>query len=209
MNSSSFPLDATSTLVADASVAINLNATGCALEIIRAQPGTMVVTDNALAELARGSHNGHSDGEKLQALIDAGAVRVVSLDDHGSRIYESLVEGTALRTLDDGEAATIGYAHQVGGIAMIDERKARTICAGDFPHLTLISTVDLFINDMVERALGKRRQAEAIVNALRGARMRVPPHQIETIVALIGDEAAADCHSLPRAVRTARAGIIT
>lgn len=209
MNSSSFPLNATSTLVADASVAINLNATGCALEIIRAQPGTMVVTDNALAELARGSHNGHSDGERLQALIAAGAVRVASLDDRGNRIYESLVEGTALHTLDDGEAATIGYAHQAGGIAIIDERKARTICEKNFPHLTLVSTVDLLVHDVVERALGKQRQAEAIINALRGARMRVPPHQIEVVVGLIGSEAAATCHSLPRTVRAARAGTIT
>lgn len=206
MISSSFPLDAASTLVVDASVVINLNATGRALEIIRAQPGAMVVTDNALAELARGSRNGHGDGEKLHALIKAGAVRAVSLNDHGNRIYESLVEGAALRTLDDGEAATIGYAHQVGGIAMIDERKARTICANDFPQLTLLSTVDLLIHDMIQRALGKRGQTEAIVSALRGARMRVPPHQIEIVVGLIGCEAAATCHSLPRSVRTAKTG---
>lgn len=208
MNSSSFPLDAASIVVADASVVINLNATGCAREIIRAQPGSMVVTDNALTELARGSRNGHDDGEKLQALIDAGAVRLATLDDTGSRIYESLVEGTAMRTLDDGEAATIGYAHQVGGIAMIDERKARTICARDFPKLVLASTVDLLVHEYVERALGKRGQAAAIVNALRSARMRVPPDRIEVVVGLIGSEAAAGCHSLPRSVRTAKAGLI-
>lgn len=209
MNSSSFPLDATSTLVADASVVINLNATGYALEIIRAQPGSMVVTDNAFAELARGSSNGHGDGEKLRTLVETGAIQLVSLGERGSRIYESLVEGSTLRTLDDGEAATIGYAHQMGGIAMIDERKARTICATDFPHLALASTVDLLTHELVERAVGRRGQTEAIVNALRGARMRVPPHQIDIVVSLIGNEAAAACHSLPRSVRAARAGIAT
>jgi len=209
MNCSNFPLDGTSTLVADASVVINLNATGYALEIIRAQPGFMVVTDNALAELARGSCNGHGDGEKLLALIEIGAVRVVSLGDHGSGIYESLVEGSALTTLDDGEAATIGYAHEVSGIAMIDERKARTICTTDFPHLALTSTVDLLTHELVESALGKRGQTEAIVNALRGARMRVPSHQIEIVVGLIGSEAAATCHSLPRSFCTAKTGIGT
>lgn len=209
MSSSSFPLEAASILVADASVVINLNATGCALEIIRAQPGSMAVTDNALAELARGRRNGHRDGEKLQALIDAGAVRLVTLDDNGSRIYELLVGGAAMRTLDDGEAATISYAHHVGGIAMIDERKARTICASEFPQLKLASTVDLLLHEDVGRALGKRSQAEAIVNALRDARMRVPPHQIEAVVGLIGSEAAAGCRSLPRSVRTVKAGIRT
>jgi hypothetical protein len=33
----------------------------------------------------------------------------------GNNIYEGLVKGSALRMLDDGEAATIGYAHEVGG----------------------------------------------------------------------------------------------
>lgn len=111
------------------------------------------------------------------------------------------MDGTASRTLDDGEAATIGYAHEIGAIAMIDERKARSICASDFPSLAVASTIDLLTHYVMGNALGKEGQINAIVNALRNARMRVPPHQIEMIVNLIGDEAAATCNSLPRAVR--------
>lgn len=161
----------------------------------------MVVTANACAELARGRHNGHNDGERLQALIGAGAVRVVELSENGMRIYGSLVEGTALRTLDDGEAATIGYAYEAGAVAVIDERKARTLCVADFPGLSLASTVDLLLHDRIASALGAKRQVEAVVNALRIARMRVPPHQIDAVVSLIGPEAASICNSLPRAQR--------
>ena len=55
-------------------------------------------------------------------------MRVVQLGDDGKRVYGSLVEGTAARTLDDGEAATIAYAHEAGAVALIDEKKAQAIC---------------------------------------------------------------------------------
>ncbi|ABA03533.1 conserved hypothetical protein [Nitrobacter winogradskyi Nb-255] len=203
MSSSSFPIDAQTVLVADASVAINLNATGCALEIIRAQPGAVVITENALAELAEGRRNGHRDYDQIQALIAANAMQVFRLDESGNKVYASLVDGTAIRTLDDGEAATIGFACQTGAIALIDERKAQSICAADFPALRVVSTVDFLTHSLVADALGESALAQAIVNALRNARMRVPPHQMEMIVKLIGEEAALNCTSLPKAHRAA------
>ena len=201
MSSSSFPIDAQTVLVADASVAINLNATGCALEIIRAQPGALVITENALAELAEGRRNGHRDYDQLQALIAAGAVQVGRLDDSGNRVYASLVDGTAIRTLDDGEAATIGFACQTGAVALIDEKKAQAICAAEYPALRVLSTVDFLTHTLVADALGETALARAIVNALRDARMRVPPHRIEMVVGLIGEEAALNCTSLPKGRR--------
>jgi predicted nucleic acid-binding protein len=108
MSSSSFPIDTNTILVADASVIINLNATGRALDIIIALQGSVVVTDNAFAELVAGTHNGHSDDKKLQVLVDSGTVQLVELGEVGNLVYSSLVEGTASCTLDDGEAATIG-----------------------------------------------------------------------------------------------------
>lgn len=201
MSSSSFPISPRTVLVADASVVINLNATGRALDIIRAQPGTVVVTDNAFAELEAGARKGHNDHKQLQALIGAGAVRLAQLGEVGNGVYASLIEGSAVRTLDDGEAATIGYAHEISGVALIDERKARTICASDFPSLPIASTIDLLTHDLIENALGHQGQIDAIVNALRSARMRVPPHQIAMVVKLIGEETALTCNSLPKAMR--------
>jgi len=203
MSSSSFPINADSVLVVDASVAINLNATGCALDIIRAQPGQLVITETALAELAAGMRHGYLDFEKFQALIISEAVRVVQLGDGGNQVYESLVDGTAPCTLDDGEAATIAYAHESGAVALIDEKKAQSICLVDFPALKVKSTVDLLTHDLVARTLGKTALTLAIMNALRYARMRVAPHQIDMIVGLIGEEAALTCTSLPRSRRAA------
>jgi hypothetical protein len=86
---------------------------------------------------------------------------------------------------------------------MIDERKARNLCADRFPELQVVSTVDLLLHEIVAAALGRQGQIDAVVNALQLARMRVPPDQVNRVVTLIGDQSATSCRSLPRAARAA------
>lgn len=203
MISSSFLTDPRCVLVADASVVINLNATGCARAIMAALPNRWAVTDNARAELIQGMRNGHDDADALQGLIDARAIDLVTLGEKGGRVYETLIDGSALRTLDDGEAATIAYAHEANGIALIDERKAMNLCAGSFPQLPVVSTAELLLHEAVVQALGPEGHIGAITGALRKARMRVPPAHIARLVAVIGEDEAASCMSLPRAARMA------
>ena len=204
MTSSSFLTDPNQILVADASVLINLNATGYAAQIILCFPGSFVVTSRALAELELGAVKGHNDAKLVRDLIADGTARLVDLSDSGDRLYRSLIDGATEQTLDDGEAATIAYAHQVSGIALIDERKARSICAARYPALAIASTVDLLTHSMVEQSLGRDDQILGVANALRLARMRVPPHQRGLVVDLIGPSEAANCNSLPRQHRTGR-----
>lgn len=203
MSSSNFLTDPRTILVADASVVINLNATGCARAIVTAFPNRWAVTANALTELVGGMRNGHDDARALQALIDTGVIDLVTLGDTAGNVYETLIDGSALRTLDDGEAATIGYAHDVGGIALIDERKAMNLCADIFPDLPVVPTVQLLLHEAVVRALGPQGHVNAVLAALQKARMRVPPDQISRIVAVIGERSAASCLSLPKAARAA------
>lgn len=197
----SFPADPAKPLVADASVVINFNATLCAGQIIGALPSAFVVTENARLELEAGMRNGHDDAAKLDALIRQGAVRVVRLGAAAMSIYESLIEGAAERTLDDGEAATIAYACEADGIAIVDERKARSLCADRFPRLAIASSAELLVGEAIGRQLGKQEQIAAIVNALQRGRMRVPPEHVGTIVTLIGETNAASCASLPGTVK--------
>lgn len=201
MSSSSFLTDPRVRLVADASAVINLNATARAAEIIKAAPNPFVVTENACIELEMGARNGHHDHRKLTELIDAGLIQRVRLGAADASIYESLIDGSAARTLDDGEAATIAYACQNGCIALIDERKARTLCAVAFPDLYVASAAELLMHGVIAGAIGAQGQADALVNALTVACMRVPPEYLEKITALIGPERAALCASLPRAAR--------
>lgn len=201
MSSSRLFADPRAVIVADASAAINLNGTGVALDVIRAVLHPMVVTTEAVAELERGRMRGHEDADKLAALVDQEAVRIVSLGEVAAKIYEQLVSGPALETLDDGEAATIACALEIGGLVLIDERKALNICASRFPSLEVVSTTEVLLHPMIERALGSDARADALFGALRDARMRVPTDLIEAVVNAVGSERACQCTSLPKIVR--------
>ncbi|HQC97288.1 MAG TPA: hypothetical protein PK306_16420, partial [Aquabacterium sp.] len=160
-------------LVADTSVVINLNATGCAEAILKALPHRVAVVDVVVDEIKRGVRKGRQDALKLEALIGAGVVEVVRLGAQGLLRFESLVVGSAGETLDDGEAATIAYAEEADARALIDERKARRLAAERHAAVPLGCTADLLAHGEVERAVGTAGIADADHNALIGARMRV------------------------------------
>ena len=108
-----------------------------------------------------------------------------------------------MKTLDDGEAATIAHALWRDAVALIDERKARRICAERFPRLRLASTVDVLLHSLVTDALGETGQRDAIFRALRDAKMQVvPPDRMQELVRRIGPVRAAACTSLPVWART-------
>ena len=198
MRSSGLPANSSPLLVVDASVVINLNATGRARDIIAVLPYRVVVTSVVLAELTAGAIRGHEDAKKLQLLLDGGDIDLVELSSLASEIYASLVGGAAIDTLDDGEASTIAFASVTGAIAAIDERKARRICASRFSGLQIVWTIDLLLDEAITVGLGREEQADAVFNALQLARMRVPHEYLDKILKLIGRERAAQCRSLPK-----------
>lgn len=188
-------------VVADASVIISLNASGCAADILRALPNRLAVVDVVPAELETGRARGHQDAGRMNDLVTAGLIDIVQLGDEAERHFEGLVVGPAAQTLDDGEAATIAYAVANSALPLIDERKANRICAARFPALRLGCTVDIFSHAKVREGLGKDVLAAAVFNALSQGRMRVLPHHVEWVVGLIGTERATLCTSLPNSAR--------
>lgn len=187
-----------SVLVADASVIINLNATKQAPQIIKALPSSLVITDNAWLEIESGRAYGHLDADSLNELERSGLVCRVSLDDQALDIYESLIDGRAAKTLDDGEAATISFAVTTHAVALIDERKARSLCSQTFPSLEFASTTDVLMHPAILKSLGADARHDAIFNALVDARMRVPSQQVEAVKHLIGPHKVKRCTSLPK-----------
>lgn len=196
-----FLTDPAAVVVADTSAVINLNATGCAREIIRAIPNKLVVVDLAVAELNEGRRRGRKDADLLADLVRDRIIEIVELDDAASVHFETLVVGPAALTLDDGEAATIAYAASCQATPVIDERKATRICADRYPGLRVGCTVDILAHAGVERYLGKEMLANAVFNALQVGRMRVLSQHVKWVIDLIGPTKAAACTSLPRAVR--------
>jgi len=191
-------------IVIDASTAINLNASGYAREILAAMPNAVLVTDVVLGELHEDSRSGRQDAKLLSALVDEGLVRLVRISDLEYGIFERLVAGRSVDTLDDGEAATIAYAVETGALAVVDERKANKICRIAYPELAVGCTIDLFCHERVRSVLADVVLGDAIFNTLRGARMRVLPRHLAWVVDIIGLERASLCESLPRAAKISR-----
>ena len=149
--------DPAAVAVADASAVINLNATGCAREIVAALPNRVVVVDIVPEELERGRERDRKDADLLHGLVAAGAIEIVRLDETALGYFEGFVVGSAADTLDDGEAATIAYALAEGTIPLIDERKATRLCAERHPALRVGCTVDLFAHPRCCNALAESR----------------------------------------------------
>lgn len=200
MSSSKFFASPNAVLVADASVLINLNASGRAEEIIKALPARLVVAENTVVELENGVLRGYNDGKQLRALMSAGVVSRVEIGTVAAPIYETLIDGSARLTLDDGEAATIACAIEQGGVALLDERKARNLCATAYASLPVRCTAEVLMHEAVAAALGSDHIA-TVVRALKVGRMRVPVEHVEELKELIGPVHASECSSLPRFAR--------
>lgn len=201
MRHPSFSIDSDIPAVVDTSFVINLNATGFSDRILRAIQIPFIVTEDVLRELKDGSKSGHEDYKKLKGLIDLKAITLASLGERGENVYLSLIEGSANQTLGDGEASTIAHAVEIGGVAIIDDKKAKKICRERFPLIPIIMTIDLLTYAAVRKDLGRENHKKAIYNALRLARMRIPTEKQKHIVKLIGKTMAADCPSLSHKYR--------
>lgn len=187
-------------IVLDASAVINLNGSGAAHTILEALGRDFVVPQDVYEELRRGAANGRRDFEVLDGLILQKIIRLQDIGASGAELFESLTVGPSAMTLDDGEAATIAMAFELGGVAVIDESKGRRLALQFAPGVSLLASVEFFCHPLVERALDGSL-ADAVFNALQQARMQVLPSHHDWVVQLLGPERAPLCLSLPRSVR--------
>lgn len=195
--------DKNAPLVLDASVVINLVASGHGCEVLSAVGCPAIVPDIVAGELDLGVISGRKDGEVLARWVTDGNLSQEGLTDDAWVDFERLVSGPSSESLEDGEAATIAHAHQRAAIAVLDERKAVRLCQERFPSLVHVSTVDLLLHPNVVAQLGQDSLVEALFNALTLARMRVFPQHHQTVANLLGAERIVHCNSLPLSLRQA------
>jgi predicted nucleic acid-binding protein len=188
-------------LVADASVWINLVAGARASDVIRVLAMRPQISRIALDELERGRDKGRRTAAALADLIKDGLVEVAELPAEAEETFLNLVAGPVSQTLDDGEAATLALALQIGAVAIIDERKAINLARDRFPALQIISTAELLLSDAVRSVFSDEELGNVLYRALQEARMRVPEHLLKAVCACVGPERAAGCVSLPARAR--------
>jgi predicted nucleic acid-binding protein len=183
-------------LVADAGFWVNLAAIERPGELLQALRQPVIVPDVALEELKRGKSTGRQSAGVVEALVSAGHAKLEILPLSALTTYAALVAGTAAATLDDGEAATLALASALGGVAIIDERKARRLSPIHFPELQLIYTIEVLLLPAMEEAVGRIRVSDAVFAALNISRMRIPAQLVVSVIEVIGHDRARLCHSL-------------
>lgn len=188
-------------LFLDASVVVNLNATGYADKILTALPLKVLVPKPVIRELRNGAARGHADATDLGKLLDRKIVLEASLSGSSQSEFIALTAGATVSSLGDGEAATIACAHASGAWAAIDERKARRICEERYKSVTVVSTVDILAHGHVVDAMTEEEMSKAVFAALEVANMHVHPHHVEWVTSWIDDGLLYRCRSLPRSVR--------
>ncbi len=193
--------DLSAPFAADASVVINLIATGVAQTILDALPNRFVVTGDVVQETGHGRRQGRRGNDTFAALVETGRAEIVALDVPASHTSDSLTKGVFGKPLGNGEASTIAWAAAHDAVVLVDERAANQVCARHFGALAVGSSVGMLAHDAVGAALGRAGLADAVFNALRHGRMQVPSHSTEWVVEMIGPERAVQCRSLPERVR--------
>ena len=193
-------------LVLDASVIINLLATGYASAVLQAVPTPIVVTDNVIREIELGAVNGRPEPKQLLELIHNKILKREELSGIALEHFFELVSGSTAASLGDGEAATLALAHSNGVTAVIDEKKATKISSERFPSLRLITTVDILAYEPVRISIGDETLAMATLQALKHARMQVRENQFDWIQEVIGFENVGLCPSLRRLAKLKETG---
>ena len=183
-------------LVADAGFWINLAAIERPGELLKALRQPVIVPDVALEEIKRGKATDRQSAGVVEALVSAGHVKLETLPPSALTAYAALVAGPAAKTLDDGEAATLALANALGGVAIIDEQKARRLSPIHFPELRLVYSIEILLSPAVEEAVGRTRVSDAVFAALNISRMRIPSGLVASVIEVIGYDRARLCHSL-------------
>lgn len=188
-------------IVLDASVVVNLNATGFADRVLDAIPAGVFIPDPVVRELQRGTKMGYSDATDLDALLAQGLADTLKVPVSAQSEYISLVSGSSTSSLGDGEAATIASAFAMRAWAGIDERKARRICSDRYKEVKVASTVDILAHTDVVASLSEDEFSSALLAALEVANMQVQKQHMDWVVRRIDPQRVINCLSLPRAIR--------
>lgn len=181
------------TVVVDASVLINVLASGYAKEILIAYPDRLLVVDQVVHEVRFDPVDPvrEPSPKTLEPFISERLLYRMSLSAEGLESMLELTMAPRPDDLHDGEAASIALAHEIGARVATDDKKAQRVCSERFPKIGLISSVEVFRHASVRAALGGRL-AEALMCAISRGRMRVPKPEREWVKGVL-QELAEHC----------------
>lgn len=188
MNFSNSLTDAKMPLVVDTSVLISIHSCGQGERIFSTIPNPIIVPKVVADEFQRGT----ADKPFLPKLISSKVVLVEDTTEDEDSTYFEL-----LKSLDDGESATIATAFHRKFLPIIDERKGRTKAIELDANLIPGWSLDLLQHPAIGKLMGVSKNIDLIFLALRDSHMRIPEEKAEEIINLIGESRARECTCLP------------
>jgi predicted nucleic acid-binding protein len=160
----------------DASVLINIVASGAAETILMALNGRLLVVDAVQDEIKFDPRDPEPRQPRqgvLTRFFEDGLLRPLKLSPEALDLFFELVQAPRPDNLGDGEAAAVAAAFHTGASVATDDSKAQRICRSQFPELEVVTSVDVFRDPSVVAALAGRLP-EALLSAVSRGRMRVP-----------------------------------
>ncbi|MBC7767385.1 MAG: hypothetical protein H7124_01220 [Phycisphaerales bacterium] len=157
-------------LVLDASVAINLLATGQPWSILAALDFRAHVPEQVLREVVRCpiTKRGYENDEKHPFRISPN-VEIVQLSNAEVEDFVAIAQHVG-----DGEAASIAVALARRLPLALDDRRARSIAKARGGTISLVWTTELLRNPALKHAFSADQADAFFADAIRHARMYVP-----------------------------------
>ncbi len=182
-------------LFLDASVVINLVASNYMEGILLALQRPILITENVCAEFKRHPRDGSSSEQVIETLKNRRRVQIAKMSNSQFELFLQLTGYPPPDDLGDGEAATLACANGSGS-AVIDDKKAIRIALRDFPGQPVYSTLDILCAEQVLRGLGNGVVEQAVYDAIRIGRMRVPDPWKNWLCGLLGKARASELQVL-------------
>lgn len=160
-------------IVLDASVLINILATGRAATILANLDRKILITSQAYNEVLRDPFTAGEASETIKPMEAANLISRRNLSGRSKQLYE-ILSNPAEHNLDSGEAATIGFCDQHKLIAAIDERKGTKVAIQNSNVPLTVRSLDLLAYKNVIESFTIAEYRQALQNAGRLGRMYFP-----------------------------------
>jgi predicted nucleic acid-binding protein len=188
----------TNILVIDASVLINLLATGIETKILSCFSTKIMIPNQVIREVKRHPRDKSDAKDYLNTLFADNVIQRVELNEQAFKFYtEILLEND---NLGDGELACIAYAatkkiHYI----VLDDKLGLKTCQQKFSFLKILSSIDLFRQYHQKCELEFIRFQEVLFDAVKIGRMNMTSESDDKWVReILGESKVKLCPSLKR-----------
>lgn len=132
-----------------------------------------LIEQRTLKEVRKHPIPGFSHVESLRALVSAGTLEEVRMNEAEYETYLTFVAGPLGTRLDDGESAALAVSGR-GSSLVLDERKARRRAGNSANGATVVSTLQLMLTSGYRKGWSVERVRNLVSSARQHARMGVP-----------------------------------